>query len=151
MTEGKSFQGWATLDDGTHVSLSEESAKLLWESVEANEARRAEMMPTTKEALAVMLDARERLRKLGWQPGRYCPKNGTDFAVIQHGSSGIFTGHYSGEWPNGYLHVEDETCHPDGVLWKPLEHLTEWEEEMRQDAARSTSQHIERLGRLCEA
>ncbi len=148
MTENHIVQGWATLEDGSRVQLSQEECEALIANVEANEARKAELMPTTQEAVRLMFDAYDRLRKLGWSQGCYCPKDGTEFAIIQHGSTGIFTGHYQGEWPKGYVHCEDEVSHPDGLLWKSIDKLTEWEEVMRQRSAQSTARYIARLGRI---
>ncbi len=145
MTENHIVQGWATLEDGSRVQLSQEECEALIANVEANEARKAEMMPTSREAVRLMFDAYDRLKKLGWRQGCYCPKDGTEFAVIEHGSTGIFTGRYSGEWPKGYVHVEDEVCRPNGILWKPIDKLTEWEEEMRQKSSQSTAGHMARL------
>jgi hypothetical protein len=148
MTEERIVEGWATLEDGSRVRLTQDEARALLEGAEANEARKAELMPTTKEAVGAMFDARDRLRRLGWGDGCYCPKDGSLFAVIQHGSSGIFTGFYRGEWPKGFARVEDEIMHPDGYLWKSLDKLTAWEEEMRKASARSTAGHIARLGKM---
>ncbi len=148
MTDEKIIQGWATMEDGTRVQLSQEECEAIIANAEANEARKDEMMPTTQETVRLMFDAYDRLKKLGWSQGCYCPKDGTEFAVIQHGSTGIFTGHYLGEWPDGYVHCEDEVSHPDGLLWKSIDKLTEWEEEMRQASARSTAVHIARLGQM---
>jgi len=147
MSEKCLMEGWATLEDGSHISLSQAECEELIASVNENEARKAEAMPTTKEAIAAMFDARDRLGTLGWIEGKYCPKDGSPFAAIQHSSTGIFTGNFDGKWPYDFAHIEDEGMHPYGFMWKPLDQLTEWEEEMRQKSAISTSSHIERLGR----
>src|SRR5688572_24561303 len=99
MSEERKIEGWATLEDGSRVRLSEEECRAIVAATEANEKRKADAMPTTKEAVAAMFDAYDRLRKLGWRAGIYCPKDGTQFAAIQHGSTGIFTAWYSGDWP----------------------------------------------------
>lgn len=151
MTEKRNIEGWATLEDGQRVRLSREECEAIMAATEANEKRKADLMPTTKEAISAMFDAFDRLRKLGWQQGSYCPKDGSEFAVIQHGSTGIFTAWYSGKWPDGHAHVEDCIHNPEGFVWKPIDKLAEWEEEMRQKSARSTSQFIDRLGRLANS
>lgn len=148
LSKEKEISGWATLENGQRVRLSQEECKALIAATDANEKRKADLMPETKEAVASMFDAFDRLRKLGWQQGAYCPKNGSEFAAIQHGSTGVFTAWYSGEWPRGYLHLEDSIEHPDGIMWKPLDQLTEWEESMRQRSAQSASEFIDRLGRM---
>lgn len=42
-----------------------------------------------------------------------CPKDGSDFKVIELGSTGIFDCHYQGKWPDGLYMVSDEhDVHP---------------------------------------
>ena len=129
MTDDEPYYGHATMADGTHVPLSADEAKSLWDSaMAAKDAREAEM-PTSDDALMVMHRGRERLKELGWREGQYCPKDGTPFAVIQYGSTGIFEGWYSGEWPTGYIYCCDYVEHPHGLLFKELDRLTVAERE----------------------
>lgn len=149
MSEEEQFiRGHMTMADGTCVPLTAAEAKTIMDHICAAEAKQAAEMPTSKEAVAAMFNARDRLRRLGWREGQYCPKDGTEFAVIQYGSTGIFTAWYSGEWPKGYLHVEDCVHHPGECMWKPLDQLTEWEEEARQKSRADTSDFIDRMGRM---
>lgn len=120
-------------------------------TVDANEKRKASLMPTSFEAVCLMHDAYDRLRQLGWSSGVYCPKDGSEFAVIEHGSTGIFTGRYSGEWPEGYIICEDCVEHPEGIMWKPIDKLTDWEETARKLSAEDTRQFIERIGQMAES
>lgn len=69
-------------------------------------------MPTERHALRRILRARERLRRLGWSDATYCPKDGTKFAAIEFGSTGIHRCSYSGHWPKGTFWVEG-----GGDLW----------------------------------
>lgn len=112
----------------------------------AREAR-AHLMADGKSARAALRSALLRLRELGWRDGIYCPKGGESFAVLEFGSTGVFTGFYSGEWPTGHVIVEDEVTTPKGILWKPLASLTDEEEDARRRAAQDTSDFTARLGR----
>jgi hypothetical protein len=141
------YRGHKTMPDGSHVPLSPAEAKDIWEAVEKNTARKAEMMPTSKEAISLMFDAFDRLRTLGWRGGAYCPKDGTPFAAIQHGSTGIFTGSFNGEWPYDFAYIEDEGTHPHGFIWKPLDQLTDWEEEQRKKSQADTEAYLDRMAK----
>ena len=150
-SEEDDIVGHITMGDGSRVPLTRAEGDAIMKQVEANEARKSEQMPTSKEAVATMYDAYDRLRQLGWNPGSYCPKDGTRFAIIEHGSTGVFTGSYFGEWPSGYVIAEDCVLRPGGLLWKPIEKLTEWEENARQQAAEDTRQYIKRYGKQCQS
>jgi hypothetical protein len=141
----REYYGHGTRADGTHVRFTSEEAKALWDSIEQNRARKAEAMPTTEDAIRTMFDGFDRLRDFGWRGGPYCPKDGTPFAAICHGSTGIFTGSYVGEWPSGSAMIEDCFTHPDGFIWKPLNQLTEWEEAQRQKALKDGEAYRERM------
>lgn len=95
MTE--EYFGHATLSDGSHVALSHEEAKEIWERAERRQKERAERLPDEQTALKVMFDAYDRLKELGWSEAVYCPKDGSSFEVIEPGSTGIFRCHYDGE------------------------------------------------------
>ena len=125
MTDDEKYHGHATMDDGTHVALTEEVAKSLWDAAMKRKADAARDMPTTKDALKVMHRGHSRLRDLGWKDGIYCPKDGEPFAMIQFGSTGIFEGWYMGEWPDGRVDSCDYLNHPHGLMWKPLAALTD--------------------------
>ena len=77
---------------------------------------RADRMPTERDAIVAMWEARQRLIELGWREAVYCPKDGSPFQVIEAGSTGIFDAWYSGEWPNGYVHYEDCVGRPGGLI-----------------------------------
>ncbi len=89
---------------------------------EAQQKARAEAMPTEEAALGIMHDAFLRLQDLGWKEAQYCPKNGETCQFIVCGSTGVFRGFYSGEWPKGTWLIEDAAdLWPDRpVLFKPL-------------------------------
>ncbi len=118
------YHGHATLDDGTHVPLTEEEAEALWKAGKEAEERAAKDMPATADALRAMQSGFSRLRALGWREAQYCPKDTTPFAVIQYGSTGIFEGWYSGDWPDGRVYCCDYFVHPHGMMFKPMANLT---------------------------
>lgn len=144
MTDQNEYYGHGTRVDGTHVQFTGEEAKALWEEIEQNKARKAMAMPTTEDAIRTMFDGFDRLRDFGWRGGIYCPKDGSPFAVITHGSTGIFTGVYVGDWPDGEAMIEDCFTHSDGFVWKPLDQLTEWEEAQRQKSMKEGDAYRER-------
>lgn len=89
---------------GIHVVDEATMDKLLAE-IDAKRAERAKQMPTAQDALRQVCEAKERLQELGWRDGIYAPKDGSMFRVIEAGSTGIFEGSYSGEWPDGYWYT----------------------------------------------
>lgn len=119
------YRGHGTLPDGTHVPLTEEVAQALWEASERASKREAELMPDIAAVLRMASGVRNRLHKLGWSEGQYCPKDGRDFAVITNGCSAILTGCYVGEWPHGEIYVLDGSYDPRQVWWKALSKITE--------------------------
>lgn len=143
----REFSGSATRLDGVRVALMPEQAKALWLSCEDAAARRIEQMPDTIAALHSLLDAKERLRHLGWGEGIYCPKDRTPFAIIEFGSTGIFSGFYEGEWPNGSICVCDGFTHPHGVMWKSLDKLTIDEKAQLEKCEQAERQMLERTAR----
>ena len=127
MTDREFLGGRATLLDGTHVHLSADEARVIVEACEAADAKRRESMPDSMAALRTLHDALTRLRDEGWRDGIYCPKDGLPFALIEFGSTGVFEGSYCGEWPSGSVMFSDGLVNPRGLLWKPIDHLTEAE------------------------
>ena len=119
------YYGHATRPNGTHVRLTREDADMWIAAAEAASAREENLMPDTEAILSMMCGVRNRLRKLGWSEGMYCPKGGEDFAAITNGSSGIFIGCYIGEWPTGDIWILGESSHHSEIWWKPLEKLTD--------------------------
>lgn len=83
-----------------HEPLTRAEADVLWEASEKHRKERSERMPDEQAALKAMFDAFDRLRELGWREGKYCPKDGSRFRVIELGSTGIFDGDCTGTWPD---------------------------------------------------
>lgn len=141
------YSGSMTLEDGRRVPLSKEAAEAIWDSIQLNRERRTVLIPDSVSALGILVDARERLRELGWREASYCPKDGSAFAVCEMGSTGMWLGSYSGEWPSGHIHYADCVSNPGGMFFKPLDKLTDEEKELVAKGEKSVAAHIERLAR----
>lgn len=102
------------------VHASQEQFDALMASIEKDRQWSADQMPDEKSALMVMHKAFERLRELGWREAIYCPKDGSEFDVIEPGSTGIHRCIYEGEWPSGrWWIVEDGDMSPSRpILFK---------------------------------
>jgi hypothetical protein len=59
--------------------VSSEEFDLLIAAIDEEKRKRAEKMPTEKEALAQMFEAYIRMKEMGWNDAIYCPKDGTMF------------------------------------------------------------------------
>lgn len=127
--------------------ITGEAAAAIWEAIERQNAADEAAMPDTLAAMIALQRARERLQKLGWREGIYCPKDGSNFAVMQYGSTGIFAGTYVGDWPTGDVWIADETCTPQGIMWKPLDKLTAAESARLEACIADQRAYIDRLGR----
>ena len=107
------YHGHKTLADGTHVALSADEAKALWEACEAARAKTEADMPTEHAALNELSRAFHRLKDFGWREAIYCPKDGSEFEVIEAGSTGIFRCRYDGAWPDGmWMTFDDGDVYP---------------------------------------
>lgn len=91
--------------------------------IKAHIDRRAEEMPTEKDAMAVMVDAFSRLKDLGWKEAIYCPKDGTPFLAIEAGCGAAGVCQYLGEWPKGswWMHSGGDLWPSRPVLFKPMD------------------------------
>ena len=121
--------GWGTTVDGKRVPISRADADAIFEAIKARDAKAAEDMPDTESALSALCRAMDRMERLGWRRGIYCPKDGAEFAFVEFGSTGIFAGRYSGNWPAGWIDNGDGSTRPEGAMWKPIEALTAAERE----------------------
>lgn len=141
------YSGSMTLTDGRRVPLSKEDAESILASVERTRERRSALMPTSVSALGILLDARERLRELGWREAAYCPKDGSTFAVCEMGSTGMWLGSYHGEWPSGYINYADCARNPGGMFFKELDKLTDEEKALIEKCDKDVAAYTERLAR----
>jgi len=107
------YHGSATLSDGSRVALTSDEAKALWEASEAAQAKAETDFPDQQSALREISRAVQRLRDFGWREGIYCPKDGSEFEVIEAGSTGVFRCRYDGQWPDGmWLTFDDRDVYP---------------------------------------
>lgn len=103
---------------------TEEQASAILAEIKRTDAEREAAMPDTQRALHQAHTAKERLRSLGWRDGIYCPKDGSEFALVEWGSTGVHSGFYTGKWPTGHIYCGDFLMRPEGVMWKAVELLT---------------------------
>jgi hypothetical protein len=101
----KSFRDGPT--EFRHEPLRASEAERMLIELEADEERRAAAMPDEQSAIRAMFEAYQRLKELGWNDAIYCPKDGSEFDVIEADSTEIHRAHYSGEWPNGDWWIVD--------------------------------------------
>lgn len=89
--------------DGTyrHEPIYESETKAIIAHIEAEDLRRAELMPDEEAAIKMLCDAYTRLQDFGWNNPIYCPKDGSNFKVIELGSTGKHDCFYKGKWPDG--------------------------------------------------
>lgn len=76
-----------------------------------------------KEERALLLSMSadfHQLKKFGWQPIMYCPKDGSIFDAIEAGSSGIHECYYEGEWPKGgwWIVANNDLWPSKPILWR---------------------------------
>jgi hypothetical protein len=88
----RKYHGHMTQSDGTHVLLTEDEAANITRLAHQQQEKRATDMPDATSALSVICNAMQRMRELGWKEAKYCPKDGSAFAVCEFGSSGIWRG-----------------------------------------------------------
>lgn len=116
--------GHKTFDDGhggfRHEPLTRAEADAILARVDELKAKRAADMPDVPAAIRALTDAYRRLEELGWGNATYCPKDGSEFEVIEPGSSGIHRCIYRGEWPDGkWWILHDGDMSPSRpVLWR---------------------------------
>lgn len=127
---------------------TQEQAAAIFEAIKERDEERAARMPDFQAALSQASIARERLQSLGWREGIYCPKDGSDFALVEWGSTGIHRGYYMGKWPDGHVYCGDFLMRPEGMMFKLIENLTPHEVGALVESDRDTSEFIDRMGRL---
>lgn len=141
MASKRGYYGHRTLADGTHEPLTKAEAETLMAALAASKDKLAADMPTATDALAMLIKAEERLRDLGWwRGGGLSVRRGDDCAVIQQGSTGMWSGHYqaSGE----YVLFGDSVCKPRDCYLKPLAGLTPDERSWMQKCDREEAEAV---------
>lgn len=119
------YRGHMTMNDGTHKPLTADEAKAIWKAMERSAEDRARLMPTSDDAMRVMLDAQQRMKALGWRKGLGIigVKRGDECAVREDGSTGIWSGWVDQD--GKYVNYCDGVTDPRKVWLKPLADLTE--------------------------
>lgn len=119
------YHGHMTMKDGSHEPLTKEMAQELWDAFERDAEERARLMPTSDDAMRVILDAQQRMKALGRRKGLGIigVRCGDKCAVREDGSTGIWSGWVDA---NGkYVNYCDGVSDPRKVWLKPIEDLTE--------------------------
>lgn len=127
---------------------TQEQAEAIFNALRERDAERQARLPATRSALDHACMAKQRLGDLGWRDGIYCPKDGTTFALVQWGSTGVHSGHYMGEWPRGHVYCGDFLISPEGLLWKAIDKLTDDEREALAASDRDVADFMERQVRM---
>lgn len=126
MSDPNEIVGHKTFDDGhggfRHEPLTRAEADALIAHCEAQRAKRAADMPDVPAAIRAFTDAYRRLEELGWGDATGCPKDRSEFEVIEAGSSGIHRCIYEGDWPTGrWWILHDGDMSPSRpVLWRRI-------------------------------
>ena len=127
---------------------TKEQVAAIFKAIKERDEDRQARMPDTIAALDQAATAKDRLRKLGWSEGSYCPKDGTKFALVEWGSTGVHLGHYIGEWPTGHIYCGDFLLRPQSVMFKPLDQLTDDEKAALDISIEDDRQFMERQARM---
>lgn len=98
-----------------HEPLTRSEADRILFTVKEAERARAVLMPDEKSAVDALFQAWLRLKELGWREACYCPKDGSEFIVIEAGITGMHACHYQGDWPTGTYWISD-----GGDIWPSL-------------------------------
>lgn len=120
------YHGHMTMKDGSHEPMTKEMAQALWDASERSAEYRARLMPTSDDAMRVILDAQQRMRALGWRKGLGFlsgVKRGEECAVREDGSTGIWSGWIDQD--GTYVNYCDCVTDPRKVWLKPLSDLSE--------------------------
>jgi len=72
--------------ENSPTEVTPEEFQSILDEMDQSRARRAALMPNQQTAIRALFEAFDRLRELGWREGIYCPKDGSEFEVIEAGS-----------------------------------------------------------------
>lgn len=155
-TNEKQFRGSLVKADGERVALTASEAEALWERCEQAQKARAERLPDAHACLSALSEAESRLRELGWSKGTYCPRDGTQFAVCQVGSTGMWAGVWSEDgdkapFATGYVIAADCVHRPSEVYFKPINKLTDDERAHMEKCDQDVAKWIDRIATSFDA
>lgn len=147
----KAYHGHKTLTDGTHVPLTKDEAEAILRAVDEAKAKRAEDMPTARDALASLIRAEQRMKDLGWwKGGGLRIKLGDECAIAETGSTGMWSGRIS--QPGNFVSYGDYVSDRQKLWLKPLADLTDDERAwMQQCDQRETEAYAAMMDRLADA
>lgn len=142
------YHGHKTLIDGTHVPLTKDEADAIYEAAMQAREKRAQDMPTARDALAALIRAQQRLNELGWwKDNSLCVKGGDECAVAETGSTGMWRGRLDDE--RRFVHYGDYASDPRKCWLKPLGELSDderaWMEECDKREAEALTAMLDRI------
>lgn len=143
------YHGHKTMADGSHVPLTKDDVAAITALIEGNAAKRNADMPTVRDALSAFISAEERLRDLGWwRGGGLRIRRGDDCAVIQQGSTGMWSGRYQED--GEYVLFGDSVCRPRDCWMKPLSDLTDDERAWVEECDQKDREAQDAFARRCQ-
>lgn len=153
MTDSPEYHGHKTMADGSRVPLTKGEAAEIMAHIKEREAKRSADMPTVRDALSALISAEERLRDLGWwRGGGLRVRRGDACAVIQQGSTGMWSGRYQED--GEYVLFGDSVCRPRDCWMKPLPDLTDeeraWMEKCDKAEGEAQNSLVLRIARMAE-
>lgn len=143
------YHGHKTMADGSRVPLTKDEVADLVAKIEESAAKRQTDMPTVRDALSMLCDAEQRLRELGWwRGGGLRVRRGDACAVIQHGSTGMWSGRYQED--GEYVLFGDSVCRPRDCWMKPLSDLTPDERAWMEECDQKEREAQDAFARRCQ-
>lgn len=148
-----------TMADGSHVAIGADEAAEIWAAIEQADAKRADEMPTVRDALVALGKARQRFSDLGWRKGGGLEfrkegepdtRNDIEWAVIEEGSTGIFYARRCDK----YFHYCDCVSAHQKVYAKKASDLTEDEREWADQCQKEHNEYMDgfhnRMAEQCQ-
>lgn len=140
MTE---YYGHKTMHDGRHIPLTKEEAETMRDAIADIRTKRADKLPTARDALRAISEAQDRLRELGWWAGGFKIKAGDRCAVAQSGSTGMWSGRMDTE--RKYVLFGDCVTSPGNAWLKAEADLTDDERAYIAECDKSSAEFQKRM------
>lgn len=96
-----------------HEPLRKSEADAILQACDEADRKRAEAMPTEKDAVNALWEAQQRLKELGWKDPTYAhelKQEGVESQLIELGSSGIHVGYYHKTGEHDVWWIGGEGC-----------------------------------------